>query len=244
MSSVLSTARPHVPRPTWWNPRVARTEILAGLVVGLALIPEAISFSIVAGVDPRVGLFASVTMAVTISICGGRPAMISAATGAVALVVAPLTRAHGIDYLIAAVILGGLVQIGLSALGVAKLMRFVPRSVMVGFVNALAILIFSAQLPHLVHVPWMVYPLVALALAIIVLLPRLTRAVPAPLVAIIVVSVLTAVTNIVVPTVGDEGALPPASPRPASRTCRGRSTRFASSPRTPSGSPWSGSWSR
>src|SRR5699024_5007924 len=131
------------------SPRRLKTEILAGLVVALALIPEAISFSIIAGVDPRVGLFASFTMAVTIAVVGGRRAMISAATGAIALVVAPLAREHGLDYLIAAVILAGVLQIVLSALGVAKLMRFIPRSVMVGFVNALAILIFIAQLPHL-----------------------------------------------------------------------------------------------
>ncbi len=148
-------------------------------MVALALIPEAISFSILAGVDPRVGLFASFTMAVVISICGGRPAMISAATGAIALVVAPLAKEHGLDYLVAAVILGGLIQVLLAALGVARLMRFIPRSVMVGFVNALAILIFAAQVPYLLGVPWLVYPLVALALVIMVGLPRLTRAVPA-----------------------------------------------------------------
>jgi SulP family sulfate permease len=141
-------------RPDWLaSPTVLRTEVLAGLVVALALIPEAISFSILAGVDPKVGLFASFTMAVTIAICGGRPAMISAATGAIALVVAPLARDHGLDHLIAAVILGGLLQVVLALVGVAKLMRFIPRSVMVGFVNALAILIFTAQVPHLIDVP-------------------------------------------------------------------------------------------
>ena len=129
------------------SPRRLRTEVLAGLVVALALIPEAISFSIIAGVDPRVGLFASFTMAVTIAFVGGRPAMISAATGAVALVIAPLVREHGVDYLFATVILAGVIQVVLGLLGVARLMRFVPRSVMVGFVNALAILIFLAQLP-------------------------------------------------------------------------------------------------
>ncbi|GII25392.1 SulP family inorganic anion transporter [Planosporangium mesophilum] len=214
MSSWLSAAsRPRLSRPAWLSsPRVLRTEVLAGLVVALALIPEAISFSILAGVDPRVGLFASFTMAVTIAFCGGRPAMISAATGAVALVVAPLVRDHGLNYLIAAVILGGILQILLGLLGVAKLMRFIPRSVMVGFVNALAILIFSAQLPHLVGVPWLVYPLVAVALAIIVGLPRLTRAVPAPLVAIVVLTVFTVTAGVAVPTVGDEGKLPDSLP--------------------------------
>ncbi len=129
------------------SPRRLRTETLAGLVVALALIPEAISFSILAGVDPRVGLFASFTMAVTIAFVGGRRAMISGATGAIALVIAPVARDHGLDYLIATVILGGVLQIVLSLLGVARLMRFLPRSVMVGFVNALAVLIFTAQIP-------------------------------------------------------------------------------------------------
>jgi SulP family sulfate permease len=199
-------------RPAWLSPRVARVEVLSGLVVALALIPEAISFSILAGVDPRVGLFASFTMAVTIAFTGGRPAMISAATGAIALVVAPLAKQHGIDYLVAAVLIGGLLQVLFSAAGLARLMRFVPRSVMVGFVNALAILIFTAQLPHLVDVPWVVYPLAILALGIILGLPKLTGAVPSPLVAIVVVTVLTLATGIAVPTVGDEGELPSSLP--------------------------------
>ncbi|NBE84895.1 SulP family inorganic anion transporter [Micromonospora rubida] len=213
MSSAFSpVTRPRLSRPSWLSPKVFRTEVLAGLVVALALIPEAISFSILAGVDPRVGLFTSFTMAVVIAICGGRPAMISAATGAVALVVAPLVKEHGLDHLIAAVILGGVIQVLLAVLGVAKLMRFIPRSVMVGFVNALAILIFAAQIPHLIGVPWLVYPLVAVALAIMVGLPRLTRAIPAPLVAIVVLTVVTVVAGVAVPTVGDEGALPDSLP--------------------------------
>lgn len=194
------------------SPRRLRTEVLAGLVVALALIPEAISFSIIAGVDPRVGLFASFTMAVTIAIVGGRPAMISAATGAIALVVAPLVRSHGLDYLIAAVILGGVLQILLSWLGAAKLMRFIPRSVMVGFVNALAILIFLAQLPHLLGVPWLVYPLVAVGIVLIVALPKLTAAIPAPLVAIVALTAACLLFGWAVPTVGDEGALPSSLP--------------------------------
>ncbi|MFG1778614.1 SulP family inorganic anion transporter [Micromonospora sp. NPDC049051] len=213
MSSVLSAApRPRLPRPSWLSPKVFRTETLAGLVVALALIPEAISFSILAGVDPRVGIFASFTMAVTIAICGGRPAMISAATGAVALVVAPLAREHGLDHLVAAVILGGVIQILLAVLGVAKLMRFIPRSVLVGFVNALAILVFAAQVPHLLGVPWLVYPLVAVGLVIMVGLPRVTRLVPAPLVTIVVLTVVTVAAHVAVPTVGDEGALPDSLP--------------------------------
>ncbi len=194
------------------SPRRLRTEVLAGLVVALALIPEAISFSIIAGVDPRVGLFASFTMAVSIAFLGGRPAMISAATGAVALVVAPLVRDHGLDYLIATVILAGVFQVALGILGVARLMRFVPRSVMVGFVNALAILIFLAQVPHLVGVPWLVYPLIVLGLVIMVVLPRVTTAVPAPLVAIVVLTLVTVTTAVSVPTVGDEGELPNSLP--------------------------------
>ncbi len=191
-----------------------RTEVLAGLVVALALIPEAISFSIIAGVDPSIGLFASFTMAVVISVVGGRPAMISAATGAIALVVAPLAREHSLGHLVAAVILGGLIQIALGGLGVAKLMRFVPRSVMVGFVNALAILIFMAQVPELFDVPWVVYPLVVGALVLMVALPRLSTVVPAPLVSIIALTALTIGAGIAVPTVGDKGALPSALPVP------------------------------
>lgn len=199
-------------RPSWLSPRVLRTEVLAGLVVALALIPEAISFSIIAGVDPRVGLFAAFTMAVTISFAGGRPAMISGATGAIALVLAPVAREHGLDYLIATVILGGVIQALLGAAGVARLMRFLPRSVMVGFVNALAILIFTAQLPYLINVPWAVYPLAAVAVGIIVGLPKLTRAIPAPLVAIVVLTAFTVIAGVSVPTVGDQGDLPNSLP--------------------------------
>ncbi len=213
MPSVLpALPRPRLTRPTWLSPSVARTEILAGLVVALALIPEAISFSILAGVDPRVGLFASFTMAVVISFTGGRPAMISAATGAIALVVAPLALEYGVDYLLAAVILGGVFQVLLGLSGFARLMRFIPRSVMVGFVNALAILIFSAQLPQLIDVPGLVYPMVAAGLGIIFLLPRLTSAIPAPLVAIIVLTTLTVVAGLTLPNVGGEGNLPDSVP--------------------------------
>ena len=212
--SSTTVVPPRLRGPAWLTPSVLRIEVLAGLVVALALIPEAISFSILAGVDPSVGLFASFTMAVTIAFTGGRPAMISAATGAVALVVAPLVRDHGVQHLIAAVLLGGVLQIVLGLLGVARLMRFVPRSVMVGFVNSLAILIFLAQLPQLTGVPWLVYPLVAAGLLVIFGLPRLTRAVPAPLVAIVLLTVLTVTASIAVPTVGDEGALPSSLPLP------------------------------
>ena len=196
------------------TPRVLRTELLSGLVVALALIPEAISFSIIAGVDPSVGLFASFTMAVVIAIVGGRSAMISAATGAIALVVAPVAREYGLAYLVATVILGGVFQVVLGALGVARLMRFVPRSVMVGFVNALAILIFMAQVPELVDVPWVVYPLVVGGLALMVFFPRITRVVPAPLVSIAVLTAITLGAGLAVPTVGDRGVLPSFLPVP------------------------------
>ncbi|MBT2478648.1 SulP family inorganic anion transporter [Streptomyces sp. ISL-94] len=213
-STVSIAARIRGFRPAWLSPRVLRTEVLAGLVVALALIPEAISFSIIAGVDPAVGLFASFTMAVTIAVVGGRPAMISAATGAVALVIAPLNREHGFGYLVAAVILGGLFQILLGALGVGKLMRFIPRSVMVGFVNSLSILVFMAQVPELRNVPWAVYPLLAAGLALMVFFPKATTLVPAPLVSIVILTAITVAAGIAVPTVGDKGALPSSLPVP------------------------------
>lgn len=202
-------------KPDWLSdPKVWRTEILAGLVVGLALIPEAISFSVIAGVDPAIGLYAAFTMAVTIAIVGGRRAMISAATGAVALVIAPLNREHGFGYLVAAVILAGVFQIVLGALGVAKLMRFVPRSVMVGFVNSLAILVFMAQVPEMHDVPWPVYPLIAGGLALMVFFPKVTEVIPAPLVSIVILTVITVAAGIAVPTVGDKGDLPSSLPVP------------------------------
>ena len=194
------------------SPRLLRIEVLGGLVVALALIPEAIAFSIIAGVDPRLGLFASFTMAVSIAFLGGRPAMISAATAATALVIAPLVASHGVDYLIATVILAGIFQVILGVIGIAKLMRFIPRSVMIGFVNALAILIFMAQLPELVSVPWLVYPLTALGLAVIFTLPRLTQVVPSPLVAIVLVTAIALAFALGVPTVGDKGELPDSLP--------------------------------
>ena len=196
------------------SPRLLKTEVLAALVVAIALIPEAISFSILAGVDPRLGLFASFTMAVTIAFTGGRPAMISAATGAIALVIAPVAREHGVEYLIATVLLGGVFQVVLSFAGAGRLMRFVPRSVMVGFVNALAILIFLAQLPQLFgeDIPWLVFPLVGAGLVIIFGLPRLTTLIPAPLIAIVVITAAVAWLGLDVPTVQDQGDLPRSLP--------------------------------
>jgi SulP family sulfate permease len=192
--------------------RTLRIELLAGLVVALALIPEAISFSIIAGVDPKLGLYASFTMAVTIAIVGGRPAMISAATGAMALVVVSLVKDHGPEYLLAAGILAGVFQIALGLVGAAKLMRFVPQSVMTGFVNALAILIFVAQVPHLTEGGLAGWLLVAGGLALIFTIPRLTTAIPAPLVAIVVLTIIVVAGGVDVPNVGDEGELPGALP--------------------------------
>jgi SulP family sulfate permease len=153
-------------------------------------------------------------MAVVISVVGGRKAMISAATGAIALVIAPLNNEYGLGYLIAAVILGGVIQIALGALGVAKLMRFVPRSVMVGFVNSLAILIFMAQVPEMRDVPWAVYPMIAGGLALMVFFPKITTVIPAPLVSIVTLTVITVAAGIAVPDVGDRGELPSSLPVP------------------------------
>lgn len=194
------------------SPRMLTREVLAGLVVGLALIPEAIAFSVIAGVDPKVGLFSSFIMAVSIAFLGGRPAMVTAATGAVALVIAPVAPTYGIDYFIATVLLAGVFQVLLAVLGVAKLMRFIPRSVMTGFVNALAIFVFSSQVPHLLNVPWLVYPLVVLGILVMIFMPRITKIIPAPLVSVIIVTAVVIVFAIHVPTVGDQGELPHSLP--------------------------------
>ncbi|QQV64972.1 sulfate permease, SulP family protein [Acinetobacter junii] len=192
-----------------------RADVLAGLVVGLALIPEAIAFSIIAGVDPKVGLYASFCIAVVISFVGGRPAMISAATGAMALVMSSLVKEHGLQYLLAATLLTGVLQILAGYLKLAKLMRFVSKSVVIGFVNALAILIFMAQLPELINVTWHVYALVGLGLAIIYLfplLPKIGKLIPSPLVCIIVISLIAIGFGIDIRTVGDMGELPDTLP--------------------------------
>lgn len=192
-----------------------RGDVLAGLVVGLALIPEAIAFSIIAGVDPKVGLYASFCIAVVISFVGGRPAMISAATGAMALLMVTLVKEHGLEYLLAATILTGVIQIFAGYLKLAKLMRFVSKSVVIGFVNALAILILMAQLPEFVNVTWHVYALVALGLVIIYLfplIPKLGKILPSPLVCIIAITILAMSLGFDVRTVGDMGALPDTLP--------------------------------
>ncbi|OLN21248.1 sulfate permease [Domibacillus antri] len=182
-------------------------DLLSGLVVALALIPEAIAFSIIAGVDPMVGLYASFSMAVVIAFMGGRPAMISAATGAMALVMVTLVKDHGLQYLFAATILTGILQVTFGFLKIARFMKFIPRSVMIGFVNALAILIFMAQVPHFIGISTMTYVFVAATLAIIYLLPRITKAVPSPLVAIVVMTVIAVFSGFDLRTVGDLGSI-------------------------------------
>nr|WP_298895091.1 SulP family inorganic anion transporter [uncultured Altererythrobacter sp.] len=189
-----------------------RADILAGIVVALALIPEAIGFSIIAGVDPRVGLYASVTIAIVIAFTGGRPGMISAATAAVAVVVVPLVRDHGVEYLFAATILMGVFQGVAALLRLNLLMQFVSRSVITGFVNALAILIFMAQLPQLIGVSWETYAMVIAGLAMIYLVPKVTTAIPSPLIAIIVLTALSIWLNAPVNTVSDMGELPEGLP--------------------------------
>jgi sulfate permease, SulP family len=189
-----------------------RNDLLAGLVVALALIPEAIAFSIIAGVDPKVGLYASFCIAMVISFTGGRPGMISAATGAMALVMVTLVKDHGLQYLLAATVLTGVLQILAGWLKLGNLIRFVGRAVIVGFVNALAILIFMAQLPELTGVSWVVYVMVAAGLGIIYLFPFLTKAVPSPLVAIVVLSAIAMALGLDVRTVGDMGQLPDSLP--------------------------------
>lgn len=189
-----------------------RGDALAGLVVALALIPEAIAFSVIAGVDPKVGLYASFCIAVVIAFVGGRPGMISAATGAMALLMVTLVREHGLQYLLATTLLTGMLQIGAGYLKLDSLMRFVSRSVVTGFVNALAILIFLAQLPELTDVTWHVYAMTAGGLAIIYLFPYLTKSVPSPLVAIIVLTAIAMALNLPIHTVGDMGELPDTLP--------------------------------
>ncbi|ANB33405.1 SulP family sulfate permease [Rhodovulum sulfidophilum] len=189
-----------------------RGDILAGLVVALALIPEAIAFSIIAGVDPKVGLYASFSIAVIVAITGGRPGMISAATAATAVLMVTLVKEHGLQYLLAATVLAGLIQIGAGLARLGHLMRFVSRSVITGFVNALAILIFLAQVPELIGVTWVTYVMVAAGLAIIYLFPLLTTAVPSPLVTIVVLTAVTMAFGIDVRSVSDMGALPDTLP--------------------------------
>lgn len=189
------------------KPALLSRETLAGIVTALALIPEVISFSVVAGVDPQVSLIASVVICLTLSLIGGRPAMVSAAAGSVALVIAPLVHQQGIAYLLPTVVLAGLLQIALSLSGMTRMMRYIPRSVMTGFVNALGLLIFYAQVPHVWAQAPLVWGMFAVTLAIVLLLPRLFSAIPAPLIAIVVITAAAWSLGYRVPTVGDEGPM-------------------------------------
>ncbi len=192
-----------------------RGDILAGLVVALALIPEAIAFSIIAGLDPKVGLYASFAIAVTISIVGGRPGMISAATGAMALLMVTLVKSHGLEYLLAATVLTGILQIVAGYLKLGSLMSFVSQSVITGFVNALAILIFMAQLPELTNVTWHVYAMTAAGLGIIYLfplIPKIGKIIPSPLICIVGLTIVSMYLGLDIRTVGDMGKLPDSLP--------------------------------
>jgi SulP family sulfate permease len=197
-------------RQDWFSN--VRNDLLAGLVVALALIPEAIAFSIIAGVDPKVGLYASFSIATVIAFVGGRPGMISAATGAMALVMVLLVKEHGLQYLLAATVLTGMLQILAGWFKLGSLMRFVGRAVIVGFVNALAILIFMAQLPELSNVSWVVYAMTAGGLGIIYLFPYITKAIPSPLVTIVVLTAISLMMGLDIRTVGDMGQLPDSLP--------------------------------
>ncbi|MCK9535340.1 MAG: SulP family inorganic anion transporter [Pseudomonas sp.] len=200
-------------KQTWFYN--VRGDVLAGIVVALALIPEAIAFSIIAGLDPKVGLYASFCIAVVIAFVGGRPGMISAATGAMALLMVTLVKNHGLEYLLAATLLCGVLQIAAGYLKLGSLMRFVSRSVVTGFVNALAILIFMAQLPELTNVTWHVYAMTAAGLGIIYLfpyVPKIGKLIPSPLVCIIVLTAVAMSVGLDIRTVGDMGQLPDTLP--------------------------------
>lgn len=194
------------------SPKLLIRETLAGIVTALALIPEVISFSFVSGVDPKVALVASITLGLVMSVIGGRPAMVTAAAGSVALVIGPMVKQHGVEYILPTILLAGAVQIAFGAAGLARLMRFVPRSVMVGFVNSLGILIFFAQVPHILNVPWVVYPLFALTIAIVLVMPRITNAVPAPLVAVVIATAIVMTWHLDAPNVGGGGTGAPGLP--------------------------------
>lgn len=194
------------------SPGLLMRESLAGVVTALALIPEVISFSFITGVDPKAALISSIVLCLIMSVIGGRPAMVTAAAGSIALVVGPMVKVHGVGYILPAILLAGVIQIGFGLLGLARLTRFIPRSVMIGFVNALGILIFCAQIPHILNVPWLVYPLFVLTVAIVLIFPRVTTAVPAPLVAIVVVTAIVMAGHLSVPNVGGEGAMAPGLP--------------------------------
>ncbi|EIX7371942.1 SulP family inorganic anion transporter [Citrobacter freundii] len=189
------------------QPRLLVRETLAGVVTALALIPEVISFSVIAGVDPKVSLIASVVLCLAMSFLGGRPAMVTAAAGSVALVIGPMVHQHGVQYILPAVVLAGMIQILFGVLGMARLMRFIPTAVMTGFVNALGILIFFAQVPHFWGKSPLIWGLFVLTLLIVLWVPRFIKAIPAPLIAIVLLTVFTVISGQLLPTVGDEGSM-------------------------------------
>lgn len=189
------------------QPRLLVRETLAGVVTALALIPEVISFSVIAGVDPKVSLIASVVLCLAMSFLGGRPAMVTAAAGSVALVIGPMVHQHGVQYILPAVVLAGMIQILFGVLGMARLMRFIPTAVMTGFVNALGILIFFAQVPHFWGKSPLIWGLFVLTLLIVLWAPRFIKAIPAPLIAIVLLTVFTVTSGQLLPTVGDEGSM-------------------------------------
>ena len=189
------------------SPALITRETLAGVLTALALIPEVISFSVIAGVDPQVSLIASVVLCLAMSVLGGRPAMVTAAAGSVALVIGPMVHQHGVGYILPAVILAGIIQILFGICGMARLMRFIPPPVMTGFVNALGILIFFAQVPHFWSRQPLIVGLFVLTLLIVLWAPRFIKAVPAPLIAIVFLTAYTVISGQLLPTVGDEGAM-------------------------------------
>lgn len=194
------------------SPKLLTRECLAGTITALALIPEVISFSVISGVDPKASLIASIVLCLTLTVLGGRPAMVTAAAGSVALVIGPMVHAYGVEYILPAVVFGGIIQIIFGLAGLSRMMRYIPRSVMLGFVNALGILIFMAQVPHVLGKSPLVWLLFALTLLIVVLLPRLVKSVPSPLVAIVGITALVMIMGYRVPNVGDEGAMLPGLP--------------------------------
>ncbi|MCQ6312199.1 SulP family inorganic anion transporter [Citrobacter freundii] len=202
-----ATVSEHTTRAVLRQPRLLVRETLAGVVTALALIPEVISFSVIAGVDPKVSLVASVVLCLAMSFLGGRPAMVTAAAGSVALVIGPMVHQHGVQYILPAVVLAGMIQILFGVLGMARLMRFIPTAVMTGFVNALGILIFFAQVPHFWGKSPLIWGLFVLTLLIVLWVPRFIKAIPAPLIAIVLLTVFTVTSGQLLPTVGDEGSM-------------------------------------
>ncbi|MDM2757518.1 SulP family inorganic anion transporter [Citrobacter freundii] len=202
-----ATVSEHTTRAVLRQPRLLVRETLAGVVTALALIPEVISFSVIAGVDPKVSLIASVVLCLAMSFLGGRPAMVTAAAGSVALVIGPMVHQHGVQYILPAVVLAGMIQILFGVLGMARLMRFIPTAVMTGFVNALGILIFFAQVPHFWGKSPLIWGLFVLTLLIVLWVPRFIKAIPAPLIAIVLLTVFTVTSGQLLPTVGDEGSM-------------------------------------